>query len=67
MTYFHPRDFDAQQPMIQDLSMARKFKSYVGLKGASPKLEQCLTDVEFVDISTAVDQIDWSKVLIVEL
>ena len=67
MTYFHPRDFDAHQPIIKDLSMARKFKSYVGLKGATPKLEQWLTDVEFVDISIAVDQIDWSKAPIVEL
>ena len=27
MTYFHPRDFDFNQPMINDLSKLRKFKS----------------------------------------
>lgn len=67
MTYFHPRDFDAKQPMIADLSVARKFKSYVGLKGAAPKLEKWLTDFEFIDIGTAISQIDWNNVPVVEL
>ena len=42
MTYFHPRDFDAGQPMIQDLSLIRKFKSYYGLSGALSKLERLM-------------------------
>lgn len=67
MSYLHPRDFDAGQPIIKELSAFRKFKSYVGLKGASSKLEKWLTDFEFVDIQTAVNQIDWDKVPIVEL
>lgn len=67
MTYFHPRDFDAEQPMIKDLSMARKFKSYVGLKGATPKLEQWLTDFEFIDMRTANNSINWQEVKKVKL
>ena len=34
MTYFHPRDFDTGQPIIRSLPVMRRFKSYVGIKGA---------------------------------
>jgi polysaccharide deacetylase family protein (PEP-CTERM system associated) len=67
MTYFHPRDFDAGQPLIQDLSTVRKFKSYVGIKGAEKKLDKWLQDFEFIDIETADKQIDWGDVPIVKL
>ena len=67
MSYLHPRDFDAGQPMIKELSLFRKFKSYVGLKGAANKLEKWLTEFEFIDIKTAVSQIDWNDVPIVQL
>ncbi len=30
MTYFHPRDFDPEQPIVPGLSPIRRFKSYVG-------------------------------------
>lgn len=62
MTYFHPRDFDPEQPMIKELSSLRKFKSYYGLKGASKKLSKLLEEHEFIDIGTAVDKIAWDKV-----
>jgi hypothetical protein len=61
MTYFHPRDFDAKQPMITGLSFTRKFKSYVGLSGAYHKLQKLLSDFEFVDIATADTLIDWDN------
>ena len=67
MTYFHPRDFDAEQPMIKDLSLIRKFKSYYGLKGTMPKLTKWTSDFEFVDIKTAVNKIDWREVKVVNL
>ncbi|WP_372948554.1 polysaccharide deacetylase family protein [Mariniphaga sp.] len=67
MSYLHPRDFDAEQPVIKELSVFRKFKSYVGLKGATAKLEKWLSDFEFVDIGTAVKNIEWDKVPLVEL
>lgn len=60
--YIHPRDLDAGQPMIKSLPLNRKFKSYVGLKGAERKLRRWLTDFQFVDIATADNLIDWSKV-----
>ncbi|TVZ16919.1 polysaccharide deacetylase family protein [Maribacter sp. MAR_2009_72] len=61
MSYFHPRDFDYKQPLIKDLSSIRRFKSYVGLKSCKPKLEKWLNDFQFMDISTANDQIDWNQ------
>jgi polysaccharide deacetylase family protein (PEP-CTERM system associated) len=67
MTYFHPRDFDHGQPMLQGLSPFRKFKSYVGLKNCKSKLERWIQDFEFVDLDTAIKQIDWAKVATVEL
>ena len=62
LSYIHPRDLDAGQPMIKSLPMARKFKSYVGLKGAEQKLRRWLTDFQFVDIATADQTLDWSSV-----
>lgn len=62
MTYIHPRDLDVGQPMIKDLPLQRKFKSYVGLKGAEKKLYRLLADFHFMDIQTAMEQIDWCNV-----
>lgn len=63
MTYFHPRDFDAGQPMIPGLSRVRRFKSYYGLKNALPKLKQLLTEFPFIDLAQADQQVDWSTVV----
>ena len=62
MTYFHPRDFDAGQPMIPGLSRTRRFKSYYGLKNCLPKLKRLLLEFPFVDLAEAERQVDWSSV-----
>lgn len=67
LSYIHPRDLDGGQPMLKGLPLARKFKSYVGTKGAANKLRKYLKDFEFTDIHTAATQIDWAKVPVVEL
>jgi polysaccharide deacetylase family protein (PEP-CTERM system associated) len=67
MSYFHPRDFDPTQPIINDLSLQRKFKSYVGLNASQKKLITWLHDFDFTDISDANDSIDWHKVKQIEL
>ena len=67
MAYIHPRDLDAGQPMLEGLPAARKFKSYVGLKGAEAKLRRWLQDFKFVDVATANEVIDWGKVPVVRL
>lgn len=67
LSYIHPRDLDAGQPMIKELPLSRKFKSYVGLKGAESKLRKFLTDFKFTDLSTAVSSYDWSNAKIIKL
>ena len=62
MTYLHPRDFDATQPVINDLSMLRKFKSYVGLRNSENKLQRWITNFEFIDMASAIQKIDWATV-----
>lgn len=62
MTYFHPRDFDPDQPLIPGLSAVRRFKSYYGLSSAEDKLKRLLNDFEFIDLRTAVSRVDWSTV-----
>lgn len=59
MTYFHPRDFDPNQPVLPNLSPIRRFKSYVGLSGAERKLESLLRQYYFQDLSGAAKQISW--------
>ena len=67
LSYIHPRDLDGGQPMLEGLPLARKFKSYVGLKGAPAKLRQYLKDFKFTDVATVAAEIDWTKVPVVKL
>ena len=67
MAYFHPRDFDYSQPIVPGLSLTRRFKSYVGLKKCKPKLEQWLTDFDFMNLNQADQSIDWDQVPIIKL
>jgi polysaccharide deacetylase family protein (PEP-CTERM system associated) len=61
MTYFHPRDFDPDQPVLKNIPLHRKFKSYVGLKTAFKKFQNFSDDFDFVDLYQADAQIDWLK------
>lgn len=67
LSYIHPRDLDGDQPMLEGLPIQRKFKSYVGTKGAAEKLRHYLKDFKFCDVKTAAENICWEKVPIVEL
>ena len=67
LSYIHPRDLDGGQPMLEGLPLARKFKSYVGLKQAPEKLRKYLKDFKFVDVQTASDMIAWDRVPRIEL
>lgn len=67
MSYLHPRDFDFEQPVINELSLMRRIKSYVGLRGASIKLEKWLNDFDFIDIKTAVNSINWRDASVIDL
>jgi len=67
MSYFHPRDFDPNQPIINELSIYRKFKSYYGLEWAETKLNKLLNDFQFVDIGMAIEQIDWESAPVIDI
>ncbi len=67
LSYFHPRDFDPGQPVLKDLSLVRRVKSYVGLSGAQKKFMQWIGDFPSIDISTAVTLINWEKAPVVKL
>lgn len=67
MTYFHTRDFDPNQPMVESLPLMRKFKSYVGLKHSFGKFRRLLDDFEFVNIEQANAMMDWEKIRTFEL
>ena len=67
MTYFHPRDFDSDQPIVPGLSLPRSFKSYVGIKNCKPKLERWLNDFDFIDLNSADKIINWKKAPIITL
>lgn len=61
MTYFHPRDFDPEQPLIRELPLHRRFKSYYGLNGAYRKLQRLINDYRFIDVATADSNTDWAR------
>ena len=67
MTYFHPRDFDYNQPIIKDLSLFRKFKSYVGLKNSISKLNNWVRDFDFMDLRSADKLVNWEKAKVISL
>ncbi len=67
MTYFHPRDFDNDQPIVPGLSLPRRFKSYVGIKNCKSKLEKWLNDFDFIDLNEADQSIDWDQVPVIKL
>ena len=67
MTYFHPRDFDPDQPKVPELSLLRRFKSYYGLTSAADKLTRMVEEFRFQPLSQAVAEIDWTKARVIRL
>ena len=65
MTYFHPRDFDSTQPMMDGLNSIRKFKSYYGLESSLSKLEKLIQDFDFISLNEANLKIDWTNAKII--
>ena len=62
MTYFHPRDFDVNQPIIPNLDFSTKFRAYYGINNCYNKLNQLTNDFDFMDIGSAEKMINWSAV-----
>jgi peptidoglycan-N-acetylglucosamine deacetylase len=61
MTYFHPRDFDNGQPMLQHLPLMRKFKSYYGLKGSGAKFDRYLSEFNTTSVLEVSKNFDWNN------
>ena len=58
MTYFHPRDFDKDQPISYHLPLLRKFKSYYGLKYSGIKFDKFMNDFN-TSILEVSKNFDW--------
>ena len=67
MTYFHPRDFDPDQPILEGLNFLRRFKSYFNLHKSYVKLKQLVYDFDFTDIQAASKKIDWNNAPVFEI
>ena len=67
MTYFHPRDFDPKQPVLDGLSLKRRFKSYYNLSKSYVKFKQLIYDFDFIDMRSAASIVDWKNVPVVDL
>ena len=60
MTYFHPRDFDKEQPRWEGLSAKDRFLNYVGLNGAYNKWLKMMNDFKFVSVEEVDRLINWN-------
>jgi polysaccharide deacetylase family protein (PEP-CTERM system associated) len=67
MSYFHPRDFDSEQPMLPQLPLMRKLKSYYGLKESFKKFDRWIDDFRPMSLLQANDIINWDETKIVSL
>ncbi|MEO8172287.1 MAG: polysaccharide deacetylase family protein [Sediminibacterium sp.] len=61
MSYIHPRDFDHMQPMLPQLPLMRKFKSYYGLKGSLEKYRKWTRNFETQSLLEASELVDWTN------
>ena len=61
MSYFHPSDFDINQPNITTLPLLRQIKNKIGLRGAFEKFSKYIRDFDFVTIQEADKIINWDK------
>lgn len=62
LSYFHPSDFDPEQPKMPQLPKMRQFKNRVALKGAYEKYKRYITDFNFVNVKDATELLDWKKI-----
>jgi peptidoglycan-N-acetylglucosamine deacetylase len=60
MAYFHARDFDPKQPILDDLSFVRKLKSYYGLKSCWRKFEALLDNNDFISLRQSEQTYNWN-------
>ena len=61
MSYFHPSDFDPDQPQMPQLTLMRQFKNRVALKGSYKKFKRFIADFDLINLPTADQQFDWEN------
>lgn len=67
LAYFHPSDFDPDQPQMPQLPRIRQFKNRVALKGAYSKFEKYISNYPFQSILDAEKDISWGNCSIKKL
>ena len=67
MFYIHPRDLDPEQPILEGLTLSRRFKSYYGLSECEKKLARLLNDFSFVSVKHASMNFDRDKALFYQI
>jgi polysaccharide deacetylase family protein (PEP-CTERM system associated) len=67
MTYFHPRDFEPNQPFLPGLGPVRRFKSYYGLGRSESKLRAILREFTFESVEAAEKKVDWPNMPLIRL
>ena len=61
VSYFHPSDFDPDQPNMKQLSLKRQIKNKIGLKGAYSMYKKYIRDFDFMTIGEADKKINWKE------
>ncbi|MCX7704072.1 MAG: polysaccharide deacetylase family protein [Planctomycetota bacterium] len=64
--YIHPRELDRYHPRLR-MNLYRRFKSYVALASALPKLRRLLTDFNFTSLENLIKSLTFEKLPIVDL
>lgn len=67
LSYFHPSDFDPNQPQMPQLPKMRQLKNRVALKGAYKKFVKYISDYEFESVLDADKIIMWENCQIMKL
>lgn len=67
VSYFHPSDFDPEQPRMKHLSLKRQLKNELGLKGAFKMYQKYIHDFDFVPITEADKMINWQTTKVIDI
>jgi len=65
MSYFHPRDFWPDQPVLKGLPISRRLKSYWDLRTAEGKFRKMLGEFEFISLRKATKEIKQGKLPVI--
>ena len=67
LAYFHPSDFDPNQPKMPHLPLMRQFKNRVALKSAYNKFKRYISDFDYQSILESEKSVNWNDCRVLEL